>query len=173
VSRPTCGRGQGSGHQFRGSSPYQKNVTQPDPPDECVPSHRFLVWLRVKRWQDLPPFPSEVVPSQSQCPVLSLCAKPVHPAQCAPQQPGSLLLQRASLSIVHTFQFRSRPMFYERVNNSRNFSTAPGAGIPRENEASTLSDRCRCKSPDPAAAADTRCHRPDPRPGRCQVSPRL
>jgi hypothetical protein len=36
------------------------------PPDESVPSHRVLVCLRpvAKRWQDLPPFPNEVVPSQ-------------------------------------------------------------------------------------------------------------
>src|SRR6202035_4047735 len=31
LSRPTPERSQGSGHQFRGSSPYQKTVTRPDP----------------------------------------------------------------------------------------------------------------------------------------------
>jgi hypothetical protein len=64
--RPTAQRVQGSGHQFYGSPTCQKNVTRPDPLTKVSrPTASSSAFdLLFKRWQDLPPFPNEVVPSQ-------------------------------------------------------------------------------------------------------------
>jgi hypothetical protein len=128
-SRPTPKRGQGSGHQFRGSSTYQRNVTRPDPPDESVPSHRVLVCLRpdAQRWQDLPPFLNEVVPSHV-CTVSDHAQRNFAPNSGEPPElklysgrgPPSALTQRRIHSFYHADHGQPTPSFHARGNNFGN-----------------------------------------------------